>query len=96
MFLGMDLSLLHLYTFIIFLHLINFSFILIASYSPFFPSIYYILLFYFQLLPSFHAELGWPFASSQLDIIQSAEMLRLLAAILTNTVSLFLAFSLSS
>lgn len=62
MFLGMDMSLVPFYTFIIFLHLINFSFILIASYFPFFPSIYYILLFYFQLLPSFPAELGWPFA----------------------------------
>lgn len=62
MFLGMDMSLVPFYTFIIFLHLINFSFILIASYFPFFPPIYYILLFYFQLLPSFPAELGWPFA----------------------------------
>lgn len=93
----MDLSLVPLYTFIIFLQLINFSFILIASYFPFFPSIYYILLFYFQLLPSFPAETRVAFCQgSQLDISQSAEMLRLLAAILTDTVSSLLAFSLSS
>lgn len=99
LFLGMDFSLVpFIYAFIIFFctSLTSHLYWLLTTFL-FFPSIYYIAPFHFQLLPFFHCWARMAFCqSSQLDISQSAEMLRLLAATLTNFISLFLAFLLVS